>query len=88
MHPGNQNLFPVFWEKVRLIAFSSVWQIVHVTLDNYEGNVHTEEERAEQRHHWVDEVVRCEGRGAADACTCSVAVRVPPERKNVLSLTR
>lgn len=68
--------------------FEDIAEIVYVALDNYEGHVHSEDERAEQRHHWVDEVVRREGRVAADASTCSVAVRVPPERKDISSLTR
>ncbi|KAJ8447080.1 hypothetical protein Cgig2_022809 [Carnegiea gigantea] len=79
---------PLGGERFHIVVLSSVCQIVYVTLDNYEGGVHNEEERAEQCHHWVDEVIRCEGRGAADASTCSVAVRVPPERKNISSLTR
>lgn len=68
--------------------FEDIDEIVHVTLDNYEGDLPSEEERAEQRHNWLDEVVRCEGRGAADASVCSTDVRLPPKRKDISSLTR
>uniref|UniRef100_A0A803L4F5 Uncharacterized protein n=1 Tax=Chenopodium quinoa TaxID=63459 RepID=A0A803L4F5_CHEQI len=70
--------------------FHNIDEIVQVILDNYEGNVHNEE-REEPRHQWVDEVVRCAGGGCAVAgvaSPCCTAVRPPPDRKNIASLTK
>ena len=68
-------------------------QMVHATLDNYELNTHAEDdnERGELHHNWVDEVVRCEGRGATVACDASpinMIVRPQPEKKDPSLLTR
>lgn len=70
--------------------FDSIDEIVQVVLDNYEGDVHNEE-REEPRHNWVNEVVRCAGGGCAVAgvaSPCCAAVRPPPDRKNISSLTK
>ena len=47
--------------------FAAVDDIVHAILGNYEAGVvvQTIEDREEQKNcNWVDEVIRCEGRGA------------------------
>ena len=72
----------------------SMLQIVHRTLDNYEPNAHDEGdvERGELHHNWVDEVVRCEGRGGAvascDTSPSRLIMRPRPERKDPSLLTR
>ncbi|XP_013660832.2 protein SEMI-ROLLED LEAF 2-like [Brassica napus] len=45
--------------------FAAFDEIVHAILDNYEANmiVQTNEDREEQNCNWVNEVIRCEGRG-------------------------
>ncbi|XP_054802794.1 protein SEMI-ROLLED LEAF 2 isoform X2 [Prosopis cineraria] len=47
--------------------FDDFDEIVRATLDNYGRARHSEgaDIRAEPHHNWVDEVVRCEGRGGA-----------------------
>lgn len=47
--------------------FAAVDEIVHAILDNYEADmiVQTNEDREEQNCNWVNEVIRCEGRGTA-----------------------
>ncbi|KAK9673386.1 hypothetical protein RND81_12G164300 [Saponaria officinalis] len=70
--------------------FNDIDEIVKATLDNYEGDSHNEQ-RVEQRNLWVNEVVRCAGgtgAGAGVSSSRAAAVRPPPERKNVSSLTR
>ncbi|TYH34672.1 hypothetical protein ES332_D13G141400v1 [Gossypium tomentosum] len=67
--------------------------IVHATLDNYELDTHAEDddERGEPHRNWVDEVVRCEGRGATVACDASpsnMIIRPQPEKKDPSLLTR
>ncbi|KAK8545951.1 hypothetical protein V6N12_026759 [Hibiscus sabdariffa] len=71
----------------------SEYQIVHATLDNYELETHVEDdnERGESHRNWVDEVVRCEGRGATvtcDASPCNMIIRPQPEKKDPSLLTR
>lgn len=68
-------------------------QIVSATLDNYEPDTHSEDddERGESHHNWVDEVVRCEGRGAAvgsDVGSSCTMIRPRPEKKDPSLLTR
>ncbi|KAG7968375.1 hypothetical protein I3843_08G150900 [Carya illinoinensis] len=69
-------------------------EIVYGTLDNYEPDTHTEGDvgRGEAHHNWVDEVIRCEGRGGAGAsCDTSpswLTVRPRPEKKDPSLLTR
>lgn len=69
-------------------------QIVHVTLDNYEPDTHNDGdvERGEPHHNWVDEVVRCEGRGGAvascDTSPSCMNLRPRPEKKDPSLLTR
>ncbi|XVE99272.1 hypothetical protein REPUB_Repub03eG0184100 [Reevesia pubescens] len=50
--------------------FAAIDEIVHATLDNYELDTHAKDDngRGKPHHNWVDEVVRCEGRGAIVAC--------------------
>ncbi|XP_074311303.1 protein SEMI-ROLLED LEAF 2 isoform X1 [Silene latifolia] len=70
--------------------FNDIDEIVQATLDNYEEDLR-DEESVVQRHLWVNEVVRCEGQtgaGIGVSSACSATVRPPPERKNILSLTR
>ncbi|GMG99780.1 hypothetical protein Nepgr_001620 [Nepenthes gracilis] len=72
--------------------FDYLDEIVHITLDNYVPHMHNENgELEEQHHHWVDEVVRYEGRGSASICDTSpigMIIRPRPERKDPCSLTR
>ncbi|KHG02153.1 Protein EFR3 [Gossypium arboreum] len=72
--------------------FSALDEIVHATLDNYELDTHAEDDddRGEP-HNWVDEVVRCEGRGATVACDASpsnMIITPQPEKKDPSLLTR
>ncbi|KAK8620729.1 hypothetical protein V6N13_067195 [Hibiscus sabdariffa] len=73
--------------------FAALEEIVHATLDNYELETHVEDdnERGESHRNWVDEVVRCEGRGATvtcDASPCNMIIRPQPEKKDPSLLTR
>lgn len=63
-------------------------EIVHVTLDNYEPEMHNEDfERGEAHHNWVDEVVRSEGRAVgSEFGPCQIRPR--PDKKDPSSLTR
>ncbi|OMO86277.1 Armadillo-type [Corchorus capsularis] len=72
--------------------FSALDEIVHATLDNYELDIHADDdnETGEPNHHWVDEVVRCEGRGAigaSDASPSNMIIRPQRERKDPSLLT-
>lgn len=76
------------------LIFSDFDEIVHVTLDNYERDTHNgeDDERGEPHHNWVDEVVRCEGRGGASvgseiSPSCPV-IRPQTEKKDPSLLTR
>ncbi|KAE9618925.1 hypothetical protein Lalb_Chr02g0147801 [Lupinus albus] len=69
-------------------------EIVHATLDNYERGRQSEgaNVEAEPHHNWVDEVVRCEGRGNSIAgneirSTCLI-IQPQPEIKDPSLLTR
>ncbi|GAB4835674.1 hypothetical protein Ancab_000584 [Ancistrocladus abbreviatus] len=72
--------------------FDDFDEIVHVTLDNYVPQVNDENgELEEQPHQWVDEVVRCDGRGGAaigDTSAGSMVLRPRPEKKDPSLLTR
>ncbi|XP_059437223.1 protein SEMI-ROLLED LEAF 2 [Corylus avellana] len=74
--------------------FDDFDEIVHGTLDNYEPDAHNEGdvERGEPHHNWVNEVVRCEGRGGAvgscDTSPSCMIMRPRPERKDPSLLTR
>ncbi|XVF31468.1 hypothetical protein REPUB_Repub16aG0148600 [Reevesia pubescens] len=73
--------------------FAALGEMVHATLDNYELDTHSEDdhERGELHHNWVDEVVRCENRGAIVACDASprnMIIRPQPEKKDPSLLTR
>ncbi|XP_055816588.1 protein SEMI-ROLLED LEAF 2 isoform X2 [Solanum dulcamara] len=63
-------------------------EIVHVTLDNYEPEMHNEDfERGEAHHNWVDEVVRSEGRAVgSEYGPCQIRPR--PDKKDPSLLTR
>ncbi|KAM7478464.1 hypothetical protein LguiA_026677 [Lonicera macranthoides] len=68
-------------------------EIVNATLDNYEPDKHKkdDDERAEAHHNWVDEVVRCEGRGGAvgsEISSSTAIIRPRPEKKDPSLLTR
>lgn len=69
-------------------------QIVHATLDNYEQARHGEDAdiRAESHHNWVDEVVRCEGRGGTvvsnDNRLSCLTIQPRPEVKDPSLLNR
>ncbi|XP_062144485.1 protein SEMI-ROLLED LEAF 2 isoform X2 [Alnus glutinosa] len=74
--------------------FDDFDEIVHGALDNYEPDAHNEgdDERGEPHHNWVDEVVRCEGRGGAvascDTSPSCMITRPRPEKKDPSLLTR
>ncbi|GLT77771.1 hypothetical protein SLA2020_493290 [Shorea laevis] len=74
--------------------FDDFGEIVHGTLDNYEPDAHSEGdvERGEPHHNWVNEVVRCEGRGGAvascDTSPSCMIMRPRPEKKDPSILTR
>ncbi|EOY11659.1 Uncharacterized protein TCM_026768 isoform 3, partial [Theobroma cacao] len=73
--------------------FATLDEMVHATLDNYELDTHAgdDNERGEPHHNWVDEVVRCEGRGAIvarDASPSNMIIRPQPEKKDPSLLTR
>ncbi|KAA8545252.1 hypothetical protein F0562_020036 [Nyssa sinensis] len=69
-------------------------EIVHVILENYERDTHNEDddERGEPHHNWVDEVIRCEGRGGAgvgnEISSSCMIIRQRPEKKDPSLLTR
>ncbi|KDP23388.1 hypothetical protein JCGZ_23221 [Jatropha curcas] len=70
--------------------FAAFDEIMQVTLDNYEPDVHNDE-RGEPHHNWVDEVVRSEGRGALVSCdpiSSCTSIRPRPEKKDPSLLTR
>lgn len=73
--------------------FAAFDEIVHATLDNYEPDTSNEndDERGESHHNWVDEVVRCEGRGGpggSESSPSCLMIRPRPERKDPSLLTR
>ncbi|CAL0320940.1 unnamed protein product [Lupinus luteus] len=69
-------------------------EIVLATLDNYERCRQNEDAdvRAESHHNWVDEVVRCEGRGTSvtgnDIHSSCLIIQPRPEIKEPSLLTR
>lgn len=66
-------------------------QIVQVTLSNYEASTNNEQDddREEAHHNWVDEVVRCEGRGPIIETDSSyMTVKPRAEKKDPSLLTR
>ncbi|XP_057960822.1 protein SEMI-ROLLED LEAF 2 isoform X2 [Malania oleifera] len=80
-----------------MAEFSTIFvdfeKIVHVALDNYEVDTPGEDdERGEPHHNWVDEVVRCDGRGVAgvgnEHSPSCVIIRPRPEKKDPSLLTR
>ncbi|KAF3563670.1 hypothetical protein DY000_02011262 [Brassica cretica] len=73
--------------------FAAFDEIVHAILDNYEANmiVQTNEDREEQNCNWVNEVIRCEGRGnGVSGCSSPsyMVVRPRTARKDPTLLTK
>ncbi|ESQ32200.1 hypothetical protein EUTSA_v10003593mg [Eutrema salsugineum] len=73
--------------------FAAVDEIVHAILDNYEADmiVQTNEDREEQNCNWVNEVIRCEGRGTAvSGCNSPSYMIIRPRtaRKDPTLLTK
>ncbi|KAK1434477.1 hypothetical protein QVD17_00220 [Tagetes erecta] len=71
--------------------FADFDEIVHVILGNYEPNSNTgqDDDRGEAHHNWVDEVVRCEGKGAFNETESSYMTAKPrAEKKDPSLLTR
>lgn len=71
--------------------FADFDEIVNVTLGNYEPNINTEQDddRGAAHHNWVDEVVRCEGRGINNETDSSyMTVKPRAEKKDPSLLTR
>lgn len=69
--------------------FSAFDEIVHAILENYDPGRHNgdDNERGEAHHNWVDEVLRCEGRGVGEFSPGPINTRPRPERKDPLRLT-
>ncbi|KAK7278015.1 hypothetical protein RJT34_23036 [Clitoria ternatea] len=75
--------------------FADFDEIVHATLDNCEWSRQNEDAdvRAEPHHNWVDEVIRCEGRGGSivgnDNRSSSLIIIQPrPDMKDPSLLSR
>ncbi|XP_076921088.1 protein SEMI-ROLLED LEAF 2-like [Bidens hawaiensis] len=71
--------------------FSDFDEIVHVILGNYEPNTNSsqDDDRGEAHHNWVDEVVRCEGKGPVNETDSSyMTVKPQAEKKDPSLLTR
>ncbi|XP_071697859.1 protein SEMI-ROLLED LEAF 2-like [Rutidosis leptorrhynchoides] len=71
--------------------FDEFNEMVHVILSNYDSTSTTEQddERGEAHHNWVDEVVRCEGRGAINEPDSSyLTVKPRAVKKDPSLLTR
>ncbi|KAL8208906.1 hypothetical protein R6Q57_008318 [Mikania cordata] len=71
--------------------FADFDEIVHVILGNYELNTNTgqDDDRGEAHHNWVDEVVRCEGKGGINETNSSyMNVKPRVEKKDPSLLTR
>nr|XP_043620858.1 protein SEMI-ROLLED LEAF 2 [Erigeron canadensis] len=68
--------------------FAEFDEIVHVILGNFEPNRNTEQDddRGEVHHNWVNEVVRCEARGAITETDSSYMIVKPRAEKKDLSL--
>ncbi|KAL3538274.1 hypothetical protein ACH5RR_001640 [Cinchona calisaya] len=71
-------------------VFVAFDEIVHATLENYEPDRHGEndEDGGEAHHNWVDEVVRCEGRGVGEFSPSRINIRPRPDRKDPSWLPR
>ncbi|XP_031249114.1 protein EFR3 homolog A [Pistacia vera] len=72
--------------------FADFDEIVNAILDNYVPDTESayDDERGEPHHNWVDEVVRCEGKGAGgggDTSPSGMMIRPRPERKDPTLLT-
>lgn len=61
---------------------------MHATLDNYESDAQNDEYGGDATRHWVDEVVRSEGRGGGESSPNCIAIRQHPEKKDPSLLTR
>lgn len=73
------------------IKKKSKLQIVHAALGNYEPNTNNEQDDdgEEAHHNWVNEVVRCEGRGIPiDTDSSYTSLKPRPEKKDPSLLTR
>ncbi|KAK9041749.1 hypothetical protein V6N11_016839, partial [Hibiscus sabdariffa] len=72
--------------------FPALDEMVYAALDNYELDTRVEDNNERESHHnWVDEVVRCEGRGAIvayDASSSNMIIRPQSEKKDPSLLTR
>ncbi|KAE8721026.1 cytochrome c oxidase subunit 5C [Hibiscus syriacus] len=88
-----QCLSAVVWFMAQYsYIFPALDEMVYATLDNYELDIRVEDNNEREPHHnWVDEVVRCEGRGAIVACDASpsnMIIRPQPEKKDPSLFTR
>ncbi|KAL9255437.1 SEMI-ROLLED LEAF 2-like protein [Drosera capensis] len=71
--------------------FIDLAEVVNATLHNYARHTDNENGDLDGHHHWVDEVIRYEGRGAAaigGASPSSMPLRPRPEKKDSSVLTR
>ncbi|GLT88420.1 hypothetical protein SLE2022_064470 [Rubroshorea leprosula] len=72
--------------------FAAFDEMVNATLDNYELDTHADnDERGEPHHNWLDEVVRCEGRGTIVGSNASLSnkiIRPRPGKRDPSLLTR
>lgn len=91
---GLQCLSAMLWFMAEFShIFADFDEIVQATLDNYEVDPHSDDddddERGETHHNWVDEVVRCEGRGVGIEINRNcIIIRPPPEKRDPSLLTR
>ncbi|XVE63126.1 hypothetical protein DITRI_Ditri06bG0174900 [Diplodiscus trichospermus] len=87
-------LSPMVWFMAQYsYIFAALDEIVHATLDNYKLDSYAKDDNqiGEPHLNWVDEVVRCEGRGATaarDASPSNMIIRPQPEKKDPSFLTR
>ncbi|KAJ6791607.1 Uncharacterized protein M6B38_243205 [Iris pallida] len=74
--------------------FADFDEIIHAILQNYgiDERFEADAERRDAHHNWLDEVVRCEGRGvgniANDVSSGAITIMPRPETRNSSMLTR
>ncbi|XP_039058719.1 LOW QUALITY PROTEIN: protein SEMI-ROLLED LEAF 2-like [Hibiscus syriacus] len=88
-----QCLSAVVWFMAQYsYIFPALDEMVYAILDNYELDTRVDDNNEREPHHtWVDEVVRCEGRGAivaGDASPSNMIIRPQSEKKDPSLLTR
>lgn len=83
---------PMVWIHTFNIIF--LFQIISSVLKHYQSEeaLNGEEDRSTSHHNWVDEIVRCEGRGggtvSSDISPRNTTVRLWPNTRDASTLTR